>query len=236
MTSLQAIENRRPKTTGSLQTLPFEKNRLQHSLSDPPQKHYSQEFRGEEMKSVISRLEDDKKRLSQRIEKLTANEKALVSELERLKRHGCLTKSQSANHVGEYVNELEADRDYWRSQVEVLQRMIQNASQTTPTRGKVKSKPPPGKTLGKVRETSINKLETKIQELQADRDRLQKELENSRRSLRETSSPLTRSRSLTRTQNRTDIQELTRLRHERDEMQSLLSTLEKRVQEVSTDE
>ncbi|VDO79858.1 unnamed protein product [Schistosoma curassoni] len=109
-----------------------------------------------DMRNLILRAEEDKKRLAQRIEKLTANERALVLELERLKRHGGTSdgRTKRISQLDEFISGIEADRDYWRGQVEILQQMLNYPSLTSGTEGsgigrtttssRLKSKPPTG--------------------------------------------------------------------------------------------
>ncbi|KAF5402133.1 hypothetical protein PHET_04700 [Paragonimus heterotremus] len=197
-----------------------ERTRLEHTLSDTRQIRQTTEQDSRDLRSLIFRLEDDKKRLAQRIEKLCANERALVLELERLKRHGSsglsLSKGKMFNRLEEHLHGLEADRDYWRNQVELLQQMMANpglvgrvGSVNRGTGGRLKCKPPSGQTPTKAvlksREAPLIKLESQIQELRADRDRLRLEVERLNRTRLTSPSPLTRSRSFNRIQVSTQL-------------------------------
>ncbi|CAH8514012.1 unnamed protein product [Heterobilharzia americana] len=232
--------------------LNMERENLERNLSDAQKECHTMDNSERDMRNLILRAEEDKKRLAQRIEKLTANERALVLELERLKRHGGTSdgRGKRISQLDEFITGIEADRDYWRGQVELLQQMLNYPALTSGTDGTVvgrtssttnpgsrlKSKPPTGHTSCKisapVRDTKQRKLEQQVQELRAERDLLRQELDSVTRTRHRSPSPVTRSRSLNRFQTRDDYMELTKLRQERDELRSLLNKLEHRVQEI----
>ncbi|CAL8095609.1 unnamed protein product [Calicophoron daubneyi] len=190
-----------------------EKNRLERTLAESKQQHLSADGDTRNMRTLLIRLEEDKKRLMQRIEKLTANERALVLELERLRRRGGVSmgKGNGISRLEEHLSGIEADRDYWRNQVELLQQMIANPSFGVRSGSagrslsvKLKSKPPIGqspiKPSVKSKDPVIQKLENELRDIRADRDHLRQELDRSGRSRRSSPSPPTRSRSLNRIQ------------------------------------
>ncbi|CAH8508603.1 unnamed protein product [Schistosoma rodhaini] len=234
-----------------IQKLNLERENLERTLSDAQKKCHTMDTSERDMRNLILRAEEDKKRLAQRIEKLTANERALVLELERLKRHGGTSdgRTKRISQLDEFISGIEADRDYWRGQVEVLQQMLNYPSLTSGTDGsgigrtttssRLKSKPPtgqhtttPSKLGGSLKDSKQRKLEQQVQELRVERDLLRQELDSITRSRHRSPSPVTRSRSLNRFQTRDDYMELTKLRQERDELRSLLNKLEHRVQEI----
>ncbi|CAI2727222.1 unnamed protein product [Schistosoma spindalis] len=234
-----------------IQKLNLERENLERNLSDAQKKCHTMDTSERDMRNLILRAEEDKKRLAQRIEKLTANERALVLELERLKRHGGTSdgRTKRISQLDEFISGIEADRDYWRGQVEILQQMLNYPSLTSGTEGsgigrtttssRLKSKPPtgqhtttPSKLGGSLKDAKQRKLEQQVQELRVERDLLRQELDSITRSRHRSPSPVTRSRSLNRFQTRDDYMELTKLRQERDELRSLLNKLEHRVQEI----
>ncbi|CAH8522103.1 unnamed protein product [Schistosoma margrebowiei] len=234
-----------------IQKLNMERENLERNLSDAQKKCHTMDTSERDMRNLILRAEEDKKRLAQRIEKLTANERALVLELERLKRHGGTSdgRTKRISQLDEFISGIEADRDYWRGQVEILQQMLNYPSLTSGTEGsgigrtttssRLKSKPPtgqhtttPSKLGGSLKDAKQRKLEQQVQELRVERDLLRQELDSITRSRHRSPSPVTRSRSLNRFQTRDDYMELTKLRQERDELRSLLNKLEHRVQEI----
>ncbi|CAH8517315.1 unnamed protein product [Schistosoma guineensis] len=234
-----------------IQKLNMERENLERNLSDAQKKCHTMDTSERDMRNLILRAEEDKKRLAQRIEKLTANERALVLELERLKRHGGTSdgRTKRISQLDEFISGIEADRDYWRGQVEILQQMLNYPSLTSGTEGsgigrtttssRLKSKPPtgqhtttPSKLGGSLKDAKQRKLEQQVQELRVERDLLRQELDSITRSRHRSPSPVTRSRSLNRFQTRDDYTELTKLRQERDELRSLLNKLEHRVQEI----
>ncbi|CAH8526126.1 unnamed protein product [Schistosoma haematobium] len=251
MISLSSAGNRRPATSHSISDYYPERENLERNLSDAQKKCHTMDTSERDMRNLILRAEEDKKRLAQRIEKLTANERALVLELERLKRHGGTSdgRTKRISQLDEFISGIEADRDYWRGQVEILQQMLNYPSLTSGTEGsgigrtttssRLKSKPPtgqhtttPSKLGGSLKDAKQRKLEQQVQELRVERDLLRQELESITRSRHRSPSPVTRSRSLNRFQTRDDYTELTKLRQERDELRSLLNKLEHRVQEI----
>ncbi|KAH8861909.1 Centrosomal protein [Schistosoma japonicum] len=233
-----------------IQKLNMERENLERTLSDAQKKCHTMDTSERDMRNIILRAEEDKKRLAQRIEKLTANERALVLELERLKRHGGTSdgRTKRISQLDEFITGIEADRDYWRGQVELLQQMLNYPTLSSGTDGggigrttassRLKSKPPTGQHIttsklgGPIKDTKQRKLEQQVQELRVERDLLRQELDSATRSRHRSPSPVTRSRSLNRFQTRDDYMELTKLRQERDELRSLLNKLEHRVQEI----
>nr|CAH8843200.1 unnamed protein product [Trichobilharzia regenti] len=250
MVSLSSAGNRRPATSHSVSDIYPERENLERSLADVQKKCHTMDTSERDMRNLILRAEEDKKRLAQRIEKLTANERALVLELERLKRHGGTSdgRSKRISQLDEFITGIESDRDYWRGQVELLQQMLNYPALTsgmdgnvgsrpgTITGSRLKSKPPTGhpscKLGGTIKDAKQKKLEQQVQELRVERDLLRQELDNLTRTRHRSPSPVTRSRSLNRFQSRDDYMELTKLRQERDELRSLLNKLEHRVQEI----
>ncbi|VDQ05291.1 unnamed protein product [Trichobilharzia regenti] len=157
-----------------------ERENLERSLADVQKKCHTMDTSERDMRNLILRAEEDKKRLAQRIEKLTANERALVLELERLKRHGGTSdgRSKRISQLDEFITGIESDRDYWRGQVELLQQMLNYPALTsgmdgnvgsrpgTITGSRLKSKPPTGhpscKLGGTIKDAKQKKVHTFI--------------------------------------------------------------------------
>lgn len=89
---------------------------------------------------LVSRVQADKQRLGERIAKLTASERELILELERVKSvkgvgaggkgtgggggRGGARASSPSKAVERLRRELETDRDYWRGECDLLQQML----------------------------------------------------------------------------------------------------------------
>ncbi|CAH8616035.1 unnamed protein product [Dicrocoelium dendriticum] len=182
-----------------------EKNRLENCVTESQRKQRMNELGNRDMRSLILRLEEDKKRLTQRIEKLTANEKTLVLELERIKRHDGTglgsTKAKSAARLEEHLSGVEADRDYWRSQVELLQQMLANPA--------------------------LNQRNGMVTRSAGSRLRAKPPLTG-----QGTIKPISKSRDGIQSKQSEDLNQLTKLRQEKEDMKMMLNKLEQRVQEI----
>ncbi|KAI1888697.1 hypothetical protein AGOR_G00171400 [Albula goreensis] len=81
------------------------------------------EVRGQEEKNedIIGFLEEEKKRLQERVEKQTGTEKALVLELERMRiRHGVCGTDRSPSRLDAFIKSLEEERNHYRQEAELL--------------------------------------------------------------------------------------------------------------------
>lgn len=117
-------------------------------------------------------------------------ERALVLELERVKRHGGFSssKTKSISRLEEHLAGIEADRDYWRNQVELLQQMLAHPSlaprsnSTSRVSSRLKSKPPSGqtKTTSKAKETPLQhkvRLQTYLEHNKSDKNYIVKSIQ-----------------------------------------------------------
>ncbi|VUZ47119.1 unnamed protein product, partial [Hymenolepis diminuta] len=88
-----------------------------------------------QIRTFLLRAEEDKRRLAQRIDKLIANERVLIMELERLKRrgggsvagttnNGRTSQKKATSNLEEHIAGLVQDRDYWKGQVDLLSQML----------------------------------------------------------------------------------------------------------------
>uniref|UniRef100_A0A1I8IUJ1 C2 domain-containing protein n=2 Tax=Macrostomum lignano TaxID=282301 RepID=A0A1I8IUJ1_9PLAT len=85
----------------------------------------------EELRSIVAQQQEDKQRLAQRILRLTACERELVLELERLRRKigtggggGVAGDSASAAQLERYLRGVEEDREFWKAEADRLSRMM----------------------------------------------------------------------------------------------------------------
>uniref|UniRef100_A0A5K3FC40 Cytospin-A n=2 Tax=Mesocestoides corti TaxID=53468 RepID=A0A5K3FC40_MESCO len=196
-----------------------------------------------EVRGFLLRAEEDKKRLAQRIEKLVANERVLVMEIERLKRRGPNGTGRppiqkKTSQLDEHILGLEQDRDYWKGQVELLSQMLacpgvvgqkhvlKHTSRSLSAR---LNRPGTNKARRDDRKDKIADDTRDLPETQTD-SKQQSGLQRNRSSTGQSSLP--RSRSLPRDELCGDALENQRLRLERDELQMTLNRFETRIQEI----
>ncbi|XP_066287957.1 centrosomal protein of 135 kDa-like isoform X2 [Branchiostoma lanceolatum] len=190
---------------------------------------------------LMDKVQEDKRHLSDRVNKLTKKEKELVLELERLRdmsvRH---KRDKSPSRLDNFIKSLEEERDYYKQEVDVLQNMLKKRSgspaktpTSTPTKGSsIKGTPTKGtptKGTGVDRKTAAH-YETILRVLEDERDFYKREYEMLRALRRSPTkgSPPTRDRSVD------DMTEISRLRQERDELQSMLDKFERHMAEIQS--
>ncbi|VDK20611.1 unnamed protein product [Taenia asiatica] len=223
-----------------IQSLMKENAKLNGELKSMQQNEAEFENAAREVRTFLLRAEEDKKRLMNRIEKLTANERVLISEIERLKRRGGTNggarppSQKKSGSLEEHVAGLEQDRDYWKSQVELLSQMltcpsIVGSRSTTNKQGgsRVSSASKFGRGKAQKDERG-SRIEEGIKALQ------EAKKEAKPMKYRPSTGPglLPRSRSLPREQSFEESLENQKLRLERDELRMLLTRFEKRIQEI----
>ncbi|XP_035680916.1 centrosomal protein of 135 kDa-like isoform X2 [Branchiostoma floridae] len=190
---------------------------------------------------LMDKVQEDKRHLSDRVNRLTKKEKDLVLELERLRdmsvRH---KRDKSPSRLDNFIKSLEEERDYYKQEVDVLQNMIKKRSgspaktpTSTPTKGSsIKGTPTKGtptKGSGVDKKTAAH-YETILRVLEDERDFYKREYEMLRALRRSPTkgSPPTRDRSVD------DMTEISRLRQERDELQSMLDKFERHMAEIQS--
>lgn len=118
---------------------------LEESLAEERQEHNSTE-------ELLDKVQADKRKLAQRLSKMTANgeylfpccsltwphsfgddlitERDLVLEIDRLKCKNGVTRgkrgSKTPTHTEMFIKGLEEERDYWKGEVSVLQKLMKN--------------------------------------------------------------------------------------------------------------
>ncbi|KAL5111956.1 hypothetical protein TcWFU_004367 [Taenia crassiceps] len=223
-----------------IHSLMKENTKLSGELRSMQQNEVDFENAAREVRTFLLRAEEDKKRLMNRIEKLTANERVLISEIERLKRRGGTNGStrpssqKKSGSLEEHITGLEHDRDYWKSQVELLSQMltcpsIAGSRNTTNKQGgsRVSSASKFGRNKAQ-KDERTSKIEEDIKALQE----AKKEAKQMKYRPSTGPGPLPRSRSLPREQSFEESLENQKLRLERDELRMLLTRFEKRIQEI----
>ncbi|NXS57598.1 CP135 protein, partial [Brachypteracias leptosomus] len=94
----------------------------------------------ENLKLLLNQLEQEKKRLTEKTENLEIKERELVLEIERMRlEYGIALGDKSPSRLDAFVKTLEDDRDYYKRELEYLQKMIkQRPSPSRRTPEKVK--------------------------------------------------------------------------------------------------
>ncbi|PAA67055.1 hypothetical protein BOX15_Mlig001856g1, partial [Macrostomum lignano] len=130
---LEATRQRLAQLEEACAQLEEERQQLQESLADTKRAATESTQDNRELQDLLLRLQADKKRLAQRVEKLTANERELVLEIERLKRRvGSAKKAPAGNsatttsQIEQYFKGVESDRDYWKREAEQLSQMLKS--------------------------------------------------------------------------------------------------------------
>lgn len=73
----------------------------------------------EKMEGLVNFLEEEKKRLQDKSERMTQADKEMILELERMRvKHGVCGKDPSPSRLDAFVKSLEEERDYYRQEVE----------------------------------------------------------------------------------------------------------------------
>uniref|UniRef100_A0A0V0J2V1 Uncharacterized protein n=1 Tax=Schistocephalus solidus TaxID=70667 RepID=A0A0V0J2V1_SCHSO len=241
-----SVRSQRNEFSGMHDSSSQENARVNGDLSESRRMTLSVEQDAQDLRTFLLRAEEDKKRLAQRIEKLTANERALVLEIERLKRltgtRGQKMAGKRISQLDEHIAGIEQDRDYWRSQVELLTHMLacsslvgKNGSSKQLSKSTSEKALRSGSLTSKTRrDTQKAKMEEEIKQLRAERDALKSHLSSQRIHAEHRSTGLPRAQSLNRMKSCEEAHENQKLRLERDELQLMLNRLETRVQEIQT--
>ncbi|NWW97974.1 CP135 protein, partial [Caloenas nicobarica] len=94
----------------------------------------------ENLELLLSQLEQEKQRLTEKAENLEIKERELVLEIERMRvEYGIALGDKSPSRLDAFVKTLEDDRDYYKQELEYLQKMIKrrpSPSRRTPEKVK----------------------------------------------------------------------------------------------------
>ncbi|CAH2300228.1 Hypothetical predicted protein [Pelobates cultripes] len=101
-----------------LNTCEFEKNKLTDELEKR-----KDEYR--KLESLVNHIEHEKRRLSNKVEKQMMTERELVLEVERMRtQYGILRTDRSPSRLDSFVKTLEDERDYYKTEMEKLERVV----------------------------------------------------------------------------------------------------------------
>ena len=201
-----------------------------------------------QLRELLDRVQEDKRKLSRRITKLNNNERDLVLEIDRLKHRRSATKK--AGKIGpkeQLIRGLEQERDYWKSEVDVLQSLMKTTPRSrvsSPARSPARS-PSPGRKSRTRSPTKLNSratspMRTPTKERSKNNDSMIKALEEERDHYKRECSflktlkqrPASPTRTPTKSRLGNDDTELYEVRKERDELQSLLDKFERHMSEI----
>ncbi|KAK3100318.1 hypothetical protein FSP39_018085 [Pinctada imbricata] len=191
------------------------------------------------LEELLDRVQEDKKRLSHRVNKMMANEKELVLEIERLKRkNGPASgkKGKTSSKLDAFIRSVEEERNYYKDQTEALQKMLRGEIPTR-SRSPIRSRPSsraasPARetpTPSKAEKKTVAQYETIIRVLEEERDYYKKEYDvikavNLKRS--------TSSARATPTKLTSEDPEVSKIIQERDDMKALLDKFERHMAEI----
>lgn len=196
------------------------------------------------LEELHDRVAEDKKRLSHRVNKLMANEKELVLEIERLKRKngpaGASKKGKIPSKLDAFVRSVEEERNYYRDQAEAFQKMLRGeipsrSRSRTPSRPSSRSASPARDVTAsaKADKKAAAQYEAIMRVLEEERDYYKNEYEALKASKRASSARATPTKD---SENKSrkfgmaeDVEKLTR---ERDEMRQLLDKFERHMAEI----
>lgn len=214
----------------NISQLRAENKRLAKDYSDMKARLTVREADNLKLEDLLDRLQEEKKRLMQRNNKLTANEKELVLEIERLKRKNGPgpKKGKIPSKLDAFIRGIEEERDYYKQQTDMLQRMLRGepalVTKVSSRAGSRSSSPVREKALDK---KALMQHEAVIRVLEEEKEYYKKEYE-ALKSLRRSGTPS----RVTPTKIIADEGELSRLTRERDELKALLDKFERHMAEI----
>ncbi|XP_060554869.1 centrosomal protein of 135 kDa-like isoform X4 [Ruditapes philippinarum] len=200
------------------------------------------------LEELHDRVAEDKKRLSHRVNKLMANEKELVLEIERLKRKngpaGAAKKGKVSSKIDAFVRSIEEERNYYRDQAEAFQKMLRGdipSRSRSPPRSRTPSRPSsrsasPARELNasaKADKKAAAQYEAIMRVLEEERDYYKNEYEIIKATKRAASARATPTKTFETNNKRFGMTEdVEKLRRERDEMRQLLDKFERHMAEI----
>ncbi|WAQ97982.1 CP135-like protein [Mya arenaria] len=190
------------------------------------------------LEELHDRVAEDKKRLSHRVNKLMANEKELVLEIERLKRKnvpsGTSKKGKIPSKLDAFVRSVEEERNYYRDQAEAFQKMLRGEIPSRLPRSRTPSRPSsrsasPAREMNasaKADKKAAAQYEAIMRVMEEERDYYRTEYEALKIAKRASSARATPTKGLS------EEAEIVKLTKERDEMRQLLDKFERHMAEI----
>ncbi|XP_041463887.1 testis-specific gene 10 protein-like isoform X2 [Lytechinus variegatus] len=205
------------------------------------------------LQNLTDKIQEDKRKLSHQVNKLTANERELVLELERMRKKVGGVKSKKDGHsskVENYMKALEEERDYYKGEVEVLNRILRtrglpsstpSSRERSPKRsgspGKGSRTTSPSRSSAKdAKNKSVTHYEAIIRVLEDEKNFYKREYETLKvlRAAQKVSPAKKDPTSSFRDMSIADESELVNLKRERDDLQSLVDKFERHMSEIQT--
>ncbi|XP_059152466.1 centrosomal protein of 135 kDa-like isoform X1 [Physella acuta] len=216
--------------------LKAEQSRLIKELSDTRARVSTREADNVRLEGLLDRITEEKKRLVQRVNKLTANEKELVLEVERLKKKNGPTvkKNKIPTKLDMFIRSIEQDRDYYRAQAEDLEALLKgempkgHVSLRTRSASSSRAQSPARKEApAKSNKKDLAQYEAIIRVMEEEKDYYKKEYETLK-ATRRSASPI----KIIPKKSVAEEFEMARLTRERDELKSLLDKFERHMAEI----
>ncbi|GFS26865.1 centrosomal protein of 135 kDa-like [Elysia marginata] len=213
-----------------------EQNRLMKELGDVRTRLTTREADNVRLEGLVDRITEEKKRLVQRANKLTANEKELVLEIERLKKkNGPTKKTKIPSKLDIFIRSIEEDRDYYRAQADDLQALLKGdiprgtTKTTLRTRSASSSRTqsPSRKEAPAKTKRDVAQYEAIIRVMEEEKDYYKKEYE-ALKAARRSAAPI----KVMPNKSAAEELELSKLTRERDELKSLLDKFERHMAEI----
>ncbi|XP_052794849.1 centrosomal protein of 135 kDa-like isoform X3 [Mya arenaria] len=201
------------------------------------------------LEELHDRVAEDKKRLSHRVNKLMANEKELVLEIERLKRKnvptGTSKKGKIPSKLDAFVRSVEEERNYYRDQAEAFQKMLRGEIPSRLPRSRTPSRPSsrsasPAREMNasaKADKKAAAQYEAIMRVMEEERDYYRTEYEALKIAKRASSARATPTKQLFSPfewyyPGLSEEAEIVKLTKERDEMRQLLDKFERHMAEI----
>ncbi|NXW32435.1 CP135 protein, partial [Phaetusa simplex] len=130
----------------------------------------------ENLELLLNQLEQEKQRLTEKTENLEIKERELVLEIERMRlEYGIALGDKSPSRLDAFVKTLEDDRDYYKQELEYLQKMIKrrpSPSRRTPEKVKFLLERDELRSILDRFEKHMIEIQSNVKLLTAERDRL----------------------------------------------------------------
>ncbi|KAJ1215190.1 hypothetical protein NDU88_002799 [Pleurodeles waltl] len=108
---------------GTISMLKSELSKSQEERHRLSEDIFTKTEENQKLESMFNHLEKEKQRLSKKTERLASTERELVLELERMRTHyGILRRDRSPSRMDTFVKTLEEERDYYKKELENLQK------------------------------------------------------------------------------------------------------------------
>ncbi|XP_073501552.1 centrosomal protein of 135 kDa isoform X3 [Phyllobates terribilis] len=153
-----------------LSTCEFEKNKLAGELENRKDEN-------RKLESLLNHGENEKQRLSSRLETQMVTERELVLEIERMRtQHGILRTDRSPSRLDSFVKSLEEERDHYRIEMEKLERALNLKSSTRNVSMQESSRTPSSPEKDSGSNAHVKRLTRERDDLQNMLDRFEKHM------------------------------------------------------------